>query len=487
VAFSPDGKALAVATFEGTVQLWDVATGKRLETLKGHSNAVRAVVFSPDGRTLASGSLDHTVRLWNVETRRELMQLDSGGVELGEVRSLAFAPDEKQLLAGGDNGSAAFWSTAPVVWNDPDRAAEKLRLLLQSNADFQSRIRMLSENFRLHAALAKLDAKDVRASAALAAAQANWRASRQAWPEAVLAFDRLVAADPIAPEAWLLTPGLLRLATALLHQNRPRDAAALLTGSAKRRTQDGLAAAALQVGVGVTDAATGEMLHPLRATINERLARKPRNPGLLELRAELAGQSSDTKAQVADYTAAIEALSQQNPEPTADLHRLYGRRGNAQVALRQWHRAVDDYAKSITGETTNEDLLANRALALAESSLWKGVNILVPTSEMEGTKWRFTSEKPADEPASAPAPGRIPPCSRSGGAAHQPPASRRQDYATTTGRSPRILFRAAEVLINGKPKPMPASVATGFGPHQPCTSHSFRSMRMSRHRFCRLV
>ena len=56
VAFSPDGKTLAMASREGTVQLWDVATGKLLETLKGHSSAVRAVVFSPDGRTLASGS-----------------------------------------------------------------------------------------------------------------------------------------------------------------------------------------------------------------------------------------------------------------------------------------------------------------------------------------------------------------------------------------------------------------------------------------------
>ncbi len=43
---------------------------------------------------------------------------------------------------------------------------------------------MLSENLRLHEALAKLDAKDVRVSAALAALEANWHASRQAWPEA---------------------------------------------------------------------------------------------------------------------------------------------------------------------------------------------------------------------------------------------------------------------------------------------------------------
>jgi WD40 repeat protein len=70
VAFSPDGKTLAAASGDGTVQLWDVVNGSLIEKLKGHSGGVRAVVFSPDGRTLASGGGDQTVRLCNVETRR---------------------------------------------------------------------------------------------------------------------------------------------------------------------------------------------------------------------------------------------------------------------------------------------------------------------------------------------------------------------------------------------------------------------------------
>jgi WD40 repeat protein len=129
VAFSPDGKTLAMASHSGAasnVYLWDVVSGKLLDTLKGHSGSVEAVVFSPDGRTLASGGNDQTVRLWNVATRRELMQLDSGNVELGQVQTLTFSPDDKHLLAGG-RSRAAFWSAAPIAWNNADRGPTRKR------------------------------------------------------------------------------------------------------------------------------------------------------------------------------------------------------------------------------------------------------------------------------------------------------------------------------------------------------------------------
>jgi WD40 repeat protein len=65
LVFSPDGGTLAVAVGR-TVQLWDVATGKRLARLEGHQGKVKCLAFSPDGTRLASGSYDQTVRLWDV-------------------------------------------------------------------------------------------------------------------------------------------------------------------------------------------------------------------------------------------------------------------------------------------------------------------------------------------------------------------------------------------------------------------------------------
>jgi tetratricopeptide (TPR) repeat protein len=371
VAFSPDGQTLALASREGTLQLWEVATGTLLEALKGHSGSVQAVAFSPDGRTLASGGADQTIRLWNVPTRRELMQLDPGGTELGSVLTLAFSPDGKQLVTGGEHATTSFWSAAPVVWNDPDRAAERLRLLLKSSADFQSRIRMSSENLRLHEALAKLDAQDVRVRAALAATRANWQAARRAWPEAAAQFDRLLAADPATPEGWLRTPGLLRVATALVHRDRPDAAAKLLQGGEQRRAEDGLPAVAKDEEGKYVDEATGDLLFPLLAEVEKRLAEDPRDVGLLELRAELAGQESDFAGQAAHYTDAIKALAEEPaPAVAARLPSLYRRRGDASVRLQSWSDAVDDYSRLITPQTTDAPLLSQRARAQEALKNW---------------------------------------------------------------------------------------------------------------------
>ena len=66
VAFSPDGKTLASGSFDKSIKLWNMASGKNTATLKGHTDAVISVAFSPDGKTLASGSQDKSIRLWDL-------------------------------------------------------------------------------------------------------------------------------------------------------------------------------------------------------------------------------------------------------------------------------------------------------------------------------------------------------------------------------------------------------------------------------------
>jgi len=108
VAISPDGKTLASVGDEGTVKLWDMASGGNLATLQGAGPfSITSVAFSPDGKTLAGGGVPN-VWLWNVTTRKEKAVLRGHFLR---VDSVAFSPDGKALAAGGA-GDVTFWELA---------------------------------------------------------------------------------------------------------------------------------------------------------------------------------------------------------------------------------------------------------------------------------------------------------------------------------------------------------------------------------------
>jgi WD40 repeat protein len=122
VAFSPDGKTLAVGHIgilgseaENIVRLWDVATGEMVAELRGHTGGVINVTFSPDGKRLATegGGMvsDDTVRLWDLATGRALVVSQQHGIGYRSV--VAFSVDGKMLAAGGkEDNNLRLWDTA---------------------------------------------------------------------------------------------------------------------------------------------------------------------------------------------------------------------------------------------------------------------------------------------------------------------------------------------------------------------------------------
>ncbi len=109
VAFSPDGDRVVSAADDGTVRIWDTATGKELNVLQGHEHAVNSVAFSSGGDRIVSASRDGTVRLWHGASGEKLAVF-SGHED--SVESAAFSPDGDRIVSASCDGTVGIWEAA---------------------------------------------------------------------------------------------------------------------------------------------------------------------------------------------------------------------------------------------------------------------------------------------------------------------------------------------------------------------------------------
>ena len=109
VAISPDGATLA-SEHNGTARLWDLATGDSTATLEGRrgDSRFKAIAFSPDGRTLAVMSGDNTVQLWDLATETRSAELEHDTW----IASMDFSPDGSRLAVAGGDGRVTLWDPA---------------------------------------------------------------------------------------------------------------------------------------------------------------------------------------------------------------------------------------------------------------------------------------------------------------------------------------------------------------------------------------
>jgi len=109
VAYSPDGKRIATASWDKSVIVWDVAKGKQIFRLNGHTGFVYGIAYSPDGKRIATTSRDKTVRVWDVDLRVATLVTD---VDIPAVRNVVFSPDGKWIASPSDKTTVKLWNVA---------------------------------------------------------------------------------------------------------------------------------------------------------------------------------------------------------------------------------------------------------------------------------------------------------------------------------------------------------------------------------------
>jgi WD40 repeat protein/serine/threonine protein kinase len=123
VAYSPDGARLASSGKDGSVRLWDVATGRQLKSLTLKKSDFPCVAFSPNGARLAVGCGDGTVRVLDAAGLQELSVLKG---HTGRVQGVAFSPDSARLFAVSSGGRLKTWDVTAArelrTFQEPSRS-----------------------------------------------------------------------------------------------------------------------------------------------------------------------------------------------------------------------------------------------------------------------------------------------------------------------------------------------------------------------------
>jgi len=136
---TPDGQYVVSASYDHTLKVWELASGRPVATLQSHPWGVTACAVMPDGRHLVAASYDHTLKAWELANGRPVAhvpwshQRDAGYLAVAVTATIVIAGDmtvgvwfldmpwskHPQRVAHGGASTLARTDPALLVRNDP--------------------------------------------------------------------------------------------------------------------------------------------------------------------------------------------------------------------------------------------------------------------------------------------------------------------------------------------------------------------------------
>ena len=107
VAVTPDGTKVITATYDGTLHVWSMSSGKLVLGFKAHPKCISAVAVTPDGSRIVSCSWDTTIRVWVIRTGKAACVLKGHS---GRVTDVAVTPDSSKVVSCSQDSTVRVWN-----------------------------------------------------------------------------------------------------------------------------------------------------------------------------------------------------------------------------------------------------------------------------------------------------------------------------------------------------------------------------------------